>query len=751
MARKRKAASEDDNRPDDPYAGLPTELPITDRADELDAGEPIEMSIDSGAGADDTPFVYDEESPNLVAVFKENPVGEAWLKNFSLEARKKFDEAYESTELYRKRLAEDMLIFSGDLPPKSFPFEGAANAHVPIMLENVTRVVTRLMAELFGDWSNLFSVVSVGGPAGQDEADVLSLHGNWQFREQIRDFDRQMERALLAMICWGDFTVRSYYDEELRCNRHELLTPEEFVIPFTYVTTQPDYSDVPYRFLIMRRYRHQLQAMRDKWEGVDNVVAKRVPDWLSTNDDMVIAESIAMSHKVRIPDSTGAPYKLLQYEGWEQLPNQDRDRFVQAIIDYETGAVLLLTFHEEIDWRDRIRYERQQKEAIAYTLARSQYEDQLAQRDQLDAQVRDQLVNADTMPPQMKTALVTGLSSQPYPDEPPRPSWMKDDGSSEPPPPRKVPIHLFAHGVCIENMTGSLGLSYGRIQADFNRGANVAISQFTDSATIGNCPMLLTTDGVSFARPFKFSPGSVQVVNGVSGQDLKMNIYELTLQPANPQLVQLADKFYGWGQSSMQAPSVLSGEPGKSGETFKGISARIDQATKQLSVVARKFARGPLKQILMNNAKLNSIFLEDQEIIGVLDFRTQTLRDIKIGRELYRRDYNVMIAADLRFASESQKVQEADEMVQMPQAVPQLQGNVAFVYAAVRKALEARNRFDMVQLLGPPPPPPTTPLGMPPTTPPATPGAGPGAMGGGPGGPPAPGPGGPPGPPTQGG
>jgi len=102
----------------------------------------------------------------------------------------------------------------------------------------------------------------------------------------------------------------------------------------------------------------------------------------------------------------------------------------------------------------------------------------------------------------------------------------------------------------------------------------------------------------------------------------------------------------------------------------------------------------------------------------------------KIGRELYARNYQVEIRADLRFATQAQRVGEADDALKLIQGVPQLQGNISLIYAAVKKCLEARGQRDMLPLLGPPPPVPMTPLGMPPPAPPpmmGPPGAGPGA------------------------
>ena len=98
---------------------------------------------------------------------------------------------------------------------------------------------------------------------------------------------------------------------------------------------------------------------------------------------------------------------------------------------------------------------------------------------------------------------------------------------------------------------------------------------------------------------------------------------------------------------------------------------------------------------------------------------TTVLTPDDVGREMYDRPYDVEISADLKFTSTSQRISEADALVQLPQAVPELAGNFAFKHAVISKAFEARNRFDLIGLMGQPPPPPEM-FGLP-TSPPAPP------------------------------
>src|SRR5689334_20786909 len=91
---------------------------------------------------------YDENAANLVEAFMKTPDGKKALKEIATTVVENFDEAWDATEEYRDRMGNDWTIFTGELPDKEFPYVDAANCHVPIMLENTTRICFRAFAEL---------------------------------------------------------------------------------------------------------------------------------------------------------------------------------------------------------------------------------------------------------------------------------------------------------------------------------------------------------------------------------------------------------------------------------------------------------------------------------------------------------------------------------------------------------------------------------------------------------------------------
>jgi len=208
-----------------------------------------EQGGDRDEDEDDGPVDYGVDDPadieNLVPLFVSTKAGQKFLKQCADDRLEEIDAAWEGSEEYRQRKAADWKLFTGDLPDKPLPFKGCANVHVPIFLKNIMTITSQVAAEIFGDWQNVFGVVPLG-PGDDMVANILTVHGGWQIREQIPDFKRQIgARAPLAFFAHGDVTTHSFYDPVEKVNCHEVLTPDEFIVPYTHTTTRPDYGDVP--------------------------------------------------------------------------------------------------------------------------------------------------------------------------------------------------------------------------------------------------------------------------------------------------------------------------------------------------------------------------------------------------------------------------------------------------------------------------------------------------------------------------
>jgi len=682
----------------------------------------------------DEPFAYDEEALNLVETFKAHQEGRRALKSISEFCLTEFKNAWDATEQRRKQDAEAWKLFAGTLDPKGPQFKDLSNSHVPILMENIQRMTARQSHELFGNWTNVFGVTPIG-PDDENTAKLLALHGNWQLRKRIPDFKRQMHKGLLAFALFGDVTCHSFWDDERRCNRHEMLLTSDFVCANSHSSMMPDYSDVEWVAKLVRMSAHQLRKKKKRsgWEDVDLVLKRQPIEYDESDADNPLREAVDKTMGVDQGSYQRGQYELVQFEGWLNLPpstetgpdgekRETADRYCQVIIDRGTRVIVSLSIFERTDPYDKRRFEFEMQQLQQWQAA---MQEQQAFMQEREAAKMSAIALAHELPPDgdgpaQAVAMALSVEEMQPPPMPPMPDWMQGDPQAQPRPPETMPIRMFTHFVNIEPMQGILGLGTGAILVPHNKAANIALSMFFDQGALANFKQFLATGNSRLPDRLEVAPGKVHKLEGVT--DLAKEIMPLDFGEANPQLLSLIEMFSRFGNSVSNTPEVLSGEPGKSGETMGGISARIEQATKMLSVPTGKFADA-LTNVLVNNAILNSIFLEDSEFFSVNNHDPMLgqigRQRFEVGREMYDRPYDVEISADLKFTSTQQRISEADALVQLPNAVPAMQQNYAFIFEAVRKAFEVRNRYDMVALMGQPPQPPQF-FGMP-SSPPAPP------------------------------
>ncbi len=698
------------------------------------------------------------QAADLVPFFlqAEDDAGKKWLsKIIAKQVCDDFNRGWSSSDEYREKRKRNYQMFTGFLPKKTFPFTDCANAHVPLMMERLLRLSANVFAEIFADRETIFAVKPTG-PDDYETAETLTLHGNYQLRNELTDFVNQQEAGIQEFFNAGSVFSHSWYDPIQRRNRHDIMNCEEFVIPYVHTTVQVDLSDVPWKARIIRKYRNELQTLRDtgEWSQVDEVLSKSPPSWDVL--DLKNREQSAKHEGIVSPEGDPtAPYVFYEYHGFARMPGETRDSPICAIVESQQKTVMKLYLREEEDWRDRERYDAQMKEFERYQADLAQHQQEMDHHNQV--QMQQQELQSRLMDPSVdpveRDMLMQGMQSEQVepPPEPIAPEWF----NGEPPePPRLVPVENFAHGRCIYNPNGALGLSFGAVLAELNRLADESLNRLYDSATLANIWSIIVPEQLDFgSTTVALQPGKIFRVKGTTAETLKNQIVELRAGQGNPQLMDIVRFASDNADSAVAAPGVLSGEPGKSGETFRGIATRVEKATKQLSAAGTRYLQF-LDRILVNNARLNSLFLPENEIIQVadrfMDVRKTTIgpdgkpsNEIRISRDMYRRSYNVTFTADVRFTSQAQRISEADEIVGMIGQIPPLQNNPAFTYAAVTESLRARGKQNLIPLLGPPPPAPTTPFGSPPPPPPGMPvpgGPPPGAVGPG-GGPTGPAPG----------
>lgn len=679
-----------------------------DQKDQVTENEDGSVTVALAAPPTDLP----EESINLLPTLTGNDKGKKFVKELAEKILDNFKEDWDSSESWRKKRRDRWKLLFGALDEKQYPFKDCANVHIPVMLERVLRLVHRMFAEIFPDRDVVFTALP-STSLSQERADIVTLHDNWQIKKEIPDFFKQNRRAMMEFVANGDCIFHSSRDIPAKRNRHEAMSCEEVVFPYFWRTSLPDMSDVPRKTRVLRKFKHELIELQDAgiYTGIDEMLDKEKEPGFEEGPDLTIRPVIDKFEGKEAPQkSKAAPWTLYEYHGWCKLPGQNKERPIVATVSPRTKEMVGLYLREQEDWKDRARFEKQMGELSDF----QQAQQMATQAMMMEQQVMQRLAQPD-VPPE-EPGLIQQHLQMTAPPPPVPPKWLKPEQQQLPPqaqrpdPVRMVPIEYFSHGTCIENLEGSLGFGIGLLLEEFNKAANTAGSQFTDSATLANVMTLIMPDNVTMEPgDTRLSPGEIHRVRGVSAEQINNAFKVLQFPQANPQLMDLIKLMLESADGVSSAPDVLSGEAGKANETYRGIATRVEQATKQLTVLAQNYLE-VLTQVLRNNARLNAVFMNDEEIKSVVDPRTLETQQIKVDRSLYLEDYEMLFSADTRFGGREQKIAEADQLVGMFMSMPPEVATTifppSFVYEAVVRGLKARGMHDMIRYLGPRPPSP---------------------------------------------
>lgn len=685
-----------------------TEDPTTPEPDEAEVTKDIdEGAVEVHLGAE-RPADMPEEAFNLVPELLDSDEGREFLEDLCQRVIDEKDDAWESTADYRKYREEMYKLYTGQLDPKTEPFEDCANVHIPIVGTAMSMLQPRLVTQVFPGDDNILGVIPTG-PEDQARADTLTLHGEWQFRVEMPDFIPQQEQVMTEMLLVGSAFCHSYRDTSRNRNRHDYMTCEEFYLPYVWRTTDPSLGDVPYKGRILRRYRYQLEEheraglyhdVARLWEEDDE---GNITPVAKVDEDLTVRPTVDKAKGIDKPDDDNPrnpEFVLYEHHGYARLPGEDRERPIVVTVDPASEEVIGLFVREQDEWRDRARFQRQVNEYQIYAQALAQYQE------------------AVRNPPPLP--MMDPMAPPPPPPPPPQPpKWAQYDEESgeplEPQPARKEPIEYFTHAVCQYDPHHSLGIGIGWQLFGFNQVANTITNQYIDTATINNDKPLVVPEGVfRESGDIDIHPGKILRAN-VPVEQMGNVVRELSYPPANPQMMEITKLIIDEAKQLASNPDVFAGAEGKANETYRGIATRVEQAIKPLTAIALRYLRF-LTHVVQKNARLNSVFLPDEEFISVVD-PTKGRQGIVVTRAMYEQDYDVTFTADTRFVSQAQQIDEAVQLEQMvitDQGFYQRIEGQQFLYEARVRRLKAMRRQDMIPFLGTRPQPPPPPQPMPP-------------------------------------
>lgn len=675
---------------------------------------------------------YDENASNLVPHFMASEDGKEFLQKLAVRVIKECDAAVENSEPLREERKNVWETLAGRKKRTNGHWENCADPKTYLAFERTHRLSSRFFVEIFAANPNIF-IVNKNGP---DDADhkLLTEHSNWQWREEITDFLAHQRRGLMIYTALGSAFFKSGRDFTRGRNRHTTLGSDDLILPFAYTAVEVDLSDMPWKAEVLRLYRDEVETRGE------NIADDGLPEFANLDlvleradavDDDPIEDSERLSMGALtglMPDEGGkesaaSPFFFLCYSGTAKFPGSKSSTPITITLHPRTKAVVALSVRMEEDWKDRSRFDQQTQQLELYTQALEQYQAVSNEH----AMAMGEWQQEASMAAQFGAPMMTPEPQLPDMMPPPPPSWLAESIDGQPAPVKMSPLELYTRADFVPNIPDMFGVGFGNMLCALEDTANTALAHYLDAAEFGNSSMIVTTENSMPKKDPKFAPGTILRLQNTDASQLSNAFKELRPTNANPQLMEMARFLGEIADSSIAAPSVLSGQPGKSGETAEGITLRAELAAKQMTAGALTYISG-LSNLARNNAKLNAKFMKDEEIFRVSGAESTQKR---IKRSMYQRDFAVSFTADTRLIGQSQRIAEKDQLVAMAGSIPPLQQNAAFMYSVIRGALEARGELELVNALGPRPADPTVPFMTPPPPPPGMPpGGAPPAKGG---------------------
>lgn len=689
------------------------------------------------------------ESVNLVDHFSDTDA-----KKCADEVIRGFDRDWDSTTAWRERRDSQLKLYLGIMPPPPSG-EMRTQVHYPIISVAVQRIKARIYDQQFPSNGEYF------GAKPTDALDLercvrIAKHMNWQIEHQIREYVPNHDVLITQCVLFGSAFSYMYWNSETDRPCHEACRTEDIVISYTEDCTDPEMSTVRRISRIIRKYRHELEALQDSgyYANVDEIY---VPGQDNSNvgpgdstlneQDKPIRETVDRFAGTERPDDDPTlPRKLIEQHTWYKLPGEDRERAVVITVDYSKRCLLCVKIREDEDPEDRARFNREKDANEAqyasamqtYDIDRQHY---LAGMTLMSAMATQQPqdMTAPPMPGEMTSTPMPmpGEQSATMPGPMP-PAPQPPTPPAEPAPVKMIPVNFFTHFVFDPNPEGFYGLGIGAMLEGHNIVADTIASQMVDAGTLSNCFTGIMSRQVKMSRgELKIKPGIINEVD-LPPQDLKNAILPLIFKGPEPQLAQFIRDQKDEASELSGANEILSGEVGGSNETATTTQIRISQALAAISIMNKRYTRARTIEG-RHLARLNSVHLGDEEYFTVVDpFKkvppTATLDEKlaanppqQISRMDYLQDVDITITADPRMASQPQRFQEALQAWNLVNSSPMFQTNPALMMAAAKNLFVAMDRPEMVAALmtPPPPPPPGPPPGAPGQPPQPGPGQGP--------------------------
>lgn len=154
------------------------------------------------------------------------------LKNIGIECNEAFQNDLMTCAEKFEKFEKYIDIASQVIEAKSFPWEDAANVKFPLLTVAALQFNARAYPHLVPSVGVCKAIVYGEDPDGtkSEKAKRISQHMSYQVREEMNNWEQDVDQLLLLSPILGHLFKKTFYDPQYGCNKSVLVMPNKFVV-----------------------------------------------------------------------------------------------------------------------------------------------------------------------------------------------------------------------------------------------------------------------------------------------------------------------------------------------------------------------------------------------------------------------------------------------------------------------------------------------------------------------------------------
>jgi hypothetical protein len=657
------------------------------------------------------------EAPSGVDISTQLP--QAFLEKLGqmVVERKKKD--WQDSEGYRNTQKRHLELYSGKIPGKNSSDDTILYVHLPYLTRSALLYQSKVLASAFPS-SGDYLAASTMRPGTEERDRAATRFVNFALKYWIPEYVPSHDRGSMDMFIYGSaFSIWRWSSSENRPT-FDFATSDTVVVPYAYRSNRVDMSDIPWFTWVLRMHRHEIEEaaangdfnasaiprMYERDYEEDGTAATEPQENQTTSVQETADRIMGLDPQLEMPSK---PRAILWHHCFVKLPGETRQRPVEIFADEVTKTILRVTLREKDDPSDARRYdgEMQVWQATSDAL-KAQYESVLAEHD----------ANVTNM-----AAAGIDPAELPMPPAPPPEPPMPD-------PIRKVPFSRITHYQCLPNPEGFYGYGIGLLI----EGPNI-VSDETMSLYASSLRTALSPTGI-MSRDARMARGEFEIRRGkfvecrLPPEQLDKAFKQIIFPNPDPNAFKVEERM-DKSVNEITADSILSGAPGRSGQTATEADLRHESAMTPITSVAARYDRSRMNEMRVLSHMLREMLPEEGFRFYNYDQQNQGLpaEEFRVGPQDFGDDLGIVFTSDPSLASPQQRERAANRALDAvqrglsiaPGGIPPVDPDTAImmVRTALGKVFKAMDLPNMALLIEKakmptPPPQPGEPNGRPP-------------------------------------